>query len=101
MNATPFREVMQNRYAIVTNGRHPQPQLVEFRLLLLQLDQLSFAIRSPIRRPVKQDNGTLGTQDLCQGLELIPLILQLEPRHFSSHGGAVLSPLQTVTNQEK
>ena len=64
MNATPFREIVQNRYAIVTDGRHSQTQFVEFSLILLQLDQLGLAIRSPIRRPVKQDNCALWTQDV-------------------------------------
>jgi hypothetical protein len=64
MNAAPFREIAKHGYAVVTDSRHPQTQFVEFRLILLQLDQLGFAIWSPIRRPVKQDNCALGTQDV-------------------------------------
>lgn len=64
MNAAPLREIMQHSYAVITDSRDSQAQLAEFRLFLLQLDQLGFAIRSPVRRPVKQDRGALWTQDV-------------------------------------
>jgi len=66
MNAAPFGKVVQHRHAVVADRRYPQPELVEFRQILLQLDQLGLAIWSPIRRPVEQHDRALRTQQISQ-----------------------------------
>ena len=75
MNAAPFREIAKHGYAVVTDSRHPQTQFVEFRLILLQLDQLGLAIWSPIRGPVEQNDDALGTRETPQVTQLTILIL--------------------------
>ena len=62
MNAPPFRKVVEHGHAVVADGRDTQPELAEFSLILLQLDQLGFAIRSPVRGPEEHHDGALGTQ---------------------------------------
>ena len=62
MNAPPFRKVVEHGHAVVADGRYTQAELAEFSLILLQLDQLGLAVRSPVSGPEKHHNGALGTQ---------------------------------------
>ncbi len=99
MNTPAFGKVVQYPYAVIADGRYPQPEVAEFLLILLQLDQLGLAIWSPIRRAVEQNDGALGTKQAPQGPNLAILVRQLECGHPGAHRRSKVSSHQTVTNQ--
>jgi hypothetical protein len=64
VNSTALRKIVKYRYAVIADGRNAQAKFTELSLILFQLDQLGFAVRSPIRGSIKQDNRALGSQQV-------------------------------------
>ena len=62
----PVRKIFQNFFAVIADGRQLDPLLLEPRYGALQLDQLPFAERSPVRRTEKKKNGAVCS---FQGIE--------------------------------
>ncbi len=55
----PLREKLQDFFAVIANSRQLDPLLLEPRYGALQLDQLPFAERSPVRGTEKKKNGAV------------------------------------------
>jgi hypothetical protein len=55
----PFREVFEDCRAVVANRRQLDPLLLESFFGVLQLDELRFAIRSPIGGAEEEENRSV------------------------------------------
>jgi hypothetical protein len=65
---------------------------------VFQLDELGFAIRSPIGRADEHEKEALGSAEGCKGLELPVLVHDFERRDGGTHGGARLHVLVDIEN---
>jgi len=54
-------KIFQDFFRVIADGRQLDPLLFESRDGALQLDQLPFAERSPVRGTEKEKNGSLRT----------------------------------------
>lgn len=70
----PFREVFQNSLGIVADRSKFDPLFLESRFRVLQLDQLPFAVGSPIGRTEEEKNCAFGTLKGPQILRMAKLI---------------------------
>jgi hypothetical protein len=61
INPLPLREVFQDRLGIVADRSKFDPLFLESRFRILQLDQLPFAVGSPISRTEEEKNCALGS----------------------------------------
>jgi hypothetical protein len=52
-NMLLVRKVLERRHAVIADRRQPQALFTDIAELLVQLDELGFAKRSPVRRTVK------------------------------------------------
>ena len=59
VDLSPVGEVFQDFWAVVTDGGQREPLLLKSGLGVLQLDQLPFAVRSPVGRTEKEKNGAV------------------------------------------
>src|SRR5260370_32492413 len=59
-NMLPVREVLQDRLTVVADGSEPDSTLSKLRLGIAQLDQLLFAVGSPIGRAEEQEDDAIG-----------------------------------------
>jgi len=59
-------KIFQDFFRVIADGRQLDPLLFESRDCALQLDQLPFAKRSPVRRTEKEKNGAVRS---FQGIE--------------------------------
>ena len=84
MNATALGEVLQDRGGIVADGRQGQALFPESFFVLFQLDQLGFAVWSPIGGSDKDEHQSLLAHQGLDRLLLAGLILQGERRHGRS-----------------
>ena len=57
----PVGKIFQDFFRVIADGRQLDPLLFESRDGALQLDQLPFAERSPVRGTEKEKNGSLRT----------------------------------------
>jgi hypothetical protein len=55
----PVSKIFQDFFRVIANGRQLDPLLFESRDCALQLDQLPFAERSPVRGTEKEKNGAV------------------------------------------
>jgi hypothetical protein len=62
----PVSKVIQDFFRVIADGRQLDPLLFESRDGALQLDQLPFAKRSPVRGAEKEQNGAVRS---FQGIE--------------------------------
>ena len=83
-------EAFENRGAVVTDGRQSQRLLADFGKTLFQLDQLGFAIRSPIGRAEEDQNRPLGSHDGLKRLASTVLVGCLEVGNPGADGGSSL-----------
>ena len=74
----PVREVFQNGFGIVADSSQFDALLFESRFSALQLDQLPFAIRSPVRRTEEEENRAFRSFERIQILAAAKLIAQRE-----------------------
>ena len=74
----PVREVFQNGFGIVADSSQFDALIFESRLSALQLDQLPFAIRSPVRRTEEEENRAFRSFERIQILAAAQLIDQRE-----------------------
>ncbi len=70
----PFRKIPEHRRAVVTDCRQPQACLPDPFQALLQLDELAFAVGSPIRGTEKHQHCAFRTGDVAQRLYLSVLV---------------------------
>jgi len=68
-----IREIPQDGLRIVTDRDYSEALGAEIREILFQLDQLGFAVRSPIGRTEEDQHGALWTGDRWQ--RLLPAVL--------------------------
>jgi hypothetical protein len=61
INLVPVSEVLKDCPTIVANSSHCKTALRKLDLGALQLNQLRFAERSPVRRSKEQQHGSVGT----------------------------------------
>src|SRR5271154_5639071 len=61
INLVPVSKILQYRRTIVANSRQCKTVLRKLRLGALQLNQLRFAERSPVRRSEEQEDGPIGS----------------------------------------
>jgi hypothetical protein len=73
-NLVPLRKKLQDFFGVITDRREFDSLLFESRECALQLDQLSLAEWSPIRRAKKQKNGTLRSLQRIQSLRSAKLV---------------------------
>jgi hypothetical protein len=59
-DARPIGETPENRRAVVTDRGETEPSLLNFAKILLQLDQLDFAVRSPVGGAKEDQHHSLG-----------------------------------------
>ncbi len=85
-NVLPLREIRQDLYRIIEDRDNPQPLLLELLDVLLQLDELRFAVRSPVRGPVEDHYGSLGTANGVKVLHSSVLIRSAEERNLFADG---------------
>jgi len=57
----PVGKIFQDFFRVIADGRQLDPLLFESRDGALQLDQLPFAERSPVRGTEKEKNGAVRT----------------------------------------
>src|SRR5438552_4138612 len=65
-NVFPVGESLHDIDAVVADRRKTEAPLLDTRAVLFQLDQLGFAVRSPIGRAIENEQRALGTQDRTQ-----------------------------------
>ena len=75
-------EALQDWLAIVADRRKPDTLLLESFFGLLQLNQLSFAVRSPISGSEKQEHGAAGPLQRVEGLFTSRLVASDESRRL-------------------
>ena len=87
-------EVLQYFLAIITDGRQFDSLFFKSRFRVLQLDQLPFAVRSPVGRAEKEKNGAIWSFQCIEALLLAKLIArgkrQRLPTYGESNGGKQL-----------
>ena len=86
----PRGELRQDLRRIVTDSRKPDFALVQFRQIALQLDQLRFAVGSPIGRPVENDDRSVFFGQRSEGARTAALVRQRKP---GDHGSDRRAPL--------
>ncbi len=80
------REIFQDLLTIVTDGGEREPLLLKSGLGILQLDQLPFAVGSPIGRTEKEKNGPVRAFQAVQSLLLPKLVGGGERGRPVAHG---------------
>jgi len=73
-----IREILQHGHRIVADGGQPQAAFPNQAIVAFQLHELGFAVGSPIRRAVEDQQGALGSHDGFEGLSLAGLIRRRE-----------------------
>jgi hypothetical protein len=71
----PLREKLQDFFAVIADGRQLDPLLLEPRYGALQLDQLPFAERSPVRGTEKEQDGAVRSFQAIESLNPAKLIV--------------------------
>src|SRR5215471_8589531 len=71
---------LQDFFRVIADGRELQALLLESNDGALQLDQLPFAERSPIRGTEKQKNGAVRSFEAVESLRMAQLIVEGEGR---------------------
>jgi hypothetical protein len=66
---------------VITDGRNSEAFRAKFIYSSLQLDQLRFAIGSPVSGTVENQHHAVRTHDGIKGPGLAVLVLQIEIRH--------------------
>ena len=84
----PVREVLQYCFAVVADCRKLDSLVFESRLRGLQLDQLPFAVGSPVGRTEKEKNCALGSFQRVEALLMAELIASRECRSLLADGQA-------------
>ena len=74
----PISKVLEDRSTIVADRRKPDPLLLKSCLCILQLHELRFAERSPVRRTEKEKDRSSRTSECLIGLLSTKLIRQAE-----------------------
>jgi hypothetical protein len=74
----PVREIFQDFFAVIADGRQLDPLLFESRYGALQLDQLPFAERSPVRGTEKKKNGAVRSFQGIESLHSAKLVVNQE-----------------------
>src|SRR6266853_1687447 len=82
----PVREGFQYLLGVIADGRHSDPLFFKSRFCVLQLDQLRFAVRSPIRRTEKEQNSSLWSFQRLQSLLPAKLVAGRESRSLLTDG---------------
>src|SRR5438067_862157 len=74
MNTGAAGKILQHSHSVIADRRHAEAAPREFRLLVLQLDELAFAERSPVRRAHEHQHQSLRP---AQGGErlLLPVLI--------------------------
>ncbi len=83
----PLGKVGENLGRIVTDGGKPPALVPKLLPVFLQLDELHFAIRSPIRRPEEDNHGSLWSPNGVEILKLPILIHSIEIGNLLSDFG--------------
>jgi hypothetical protein len=86
INLPAVREVFQYFFAVIADSGEFDPLFLESCFGALQLNQLPFAIGSPIRRTEKQENRAVRSFQAFQGLFLAELVASRECGRFLSNG---------------
>ena len=85
-------EKFQDVHVVVADACKLDPLLVESRLGRLQLNELSFAVRAPVRRTVKQQNSPFRSLQRFERLRLAELVGQGKVRAPSGRRRGRRSP---------
>ena len=83
--------MFEHRYGIVANGCYRKPTLAKLRTTLLQLDELAFAVRSPVRGPIENQHQSLRAFERTESLGCSILIREAERRECLAGFGAASS----------
>ena len=79
-------EIFQYFFAVVADRREFDPLLLESCFGVLQLDQLPFAVGSPIRGTEKEENRAVRSLQTFQGLFLAELVASRKCGRLLSNG---------------
>ena len=90
MDAAALSEVVQDRDRIVADGRETDAKFLELLPAMLQFDQLALTERSPIRRSKEDEGGSMGSEQVLEGVYLAVLVGRFERRHGSAGRWTVL-----------
>ncbi len=79
-------EVLQYFLAVIADCRQFDPLLFKSCFRVLQLDQLPFAVGSPVGRAKKEKNGAVRSFQRIEALLLAKLVAGRESRRLLTHG---------------
>ena len=86
LNLAPVSEVLQYFLAVIADCRQLDPLLVKSCFRVLQLDQLRFAVGSPVGRTKKKENGAVWSFQRIEALLPAKLVAGRERRRLPPHG---------------
>ena len=84
----PVGEILQDLRAVVTDGGEPDPLFLKFCFGGFQLNQLPFAVGSPVCRTKKQQDGAFWSLQGIEGLVTPKLVAGGENRSLAAYGEA-------------
>ncbi len=85
LDLAPIREILKYFYAVVADRGQRNALFFEARLSALQLDQLPFAVRSPIGRTEKQEHGAILSFERSETLMMTKLVANGKIRRLRTH----------------
>src|ERR1700674_4125607 len=78
----PVGKIFQDFFRVIADGCQLDPLLFESRECALQLDQLPFAERSPIRGTEKEKHGAVRSSQGVETLHVAKLVAKRKSRSF-------------------
>jgi hypothetical protein len=86
VNLAAVGERPQYLNAVIADGRQLEALLLKSCFRVLQLDQLPFAVRSPVGGTKEKENRAVSSFQRCETLLLAKLVASRERRRLLPHG---------------
>lgn len=91
MDAFALRKSVKNSNTVVAHCSQAKAELPELLSIPIQLNELAFAVGSPVCGAEKQDQRAFRTKQALEGARFTVLVLKIEVRQRGAHGRSVFA----------